>query len=58
LIDIIKDGFDAGVRLAEAVPRDMIAMPLGSHAAACCGRDAELFRKQAPGDRAGRPDGS
>ncbi len=32
LIDIIKDGFDAGVRLAEAVPRDMIAMPLGPHA--------------------------
>jgi DNA-binding transcriptional LysR family regulator len=31
LIDIIKDGFDAGVRLAEAVPRDMIAMPLGPH---------------------------
>jgi DNA-binding transcriptional LysR family regulator len=29
LIDIIKDGFDAGVRLAEAVPQDMIAMPLG-----------------------------
>ena len=32
LIDIIKEGFDAGVRLAEAVPRDMIAMPLGSSA--------------------------
>src|ERR1700726_2540189 len=32
LIDIIKDGFDAGVRLAEAVPRDMIAMPPGSQA--------------------------
>jgi DNA-binding transcriptional LysR family regulator len=31
MIDIIKDGFDAGVRLAEAVPRDMIAMPLGPH---------------------------
>jgi DNA-binding transcriptional LysR family regulator len=31
LIDIIKDRFDAGVRLAEAVPRDMIAMPLGPH---------------------------
>jgi DNA-binding transcriptional LysR family regulator len=30
-VDIIKDGFDAGVRLAEAVPRDMIAMPLGPH---------------------------
>ena len=32
LIDIIEEGFDAGVRLAEAVPRDMIAMPLGSSA--------------------------
>ena len=31
LIDIVKKGFDAGVRLAEAVPRDMIAMPLGPH---------------------------
>ena len=31
LIDIIKDGFDAGVRLAEAVPCDMIAMSLGPH---------------------------
>jgi DNA-binding transcriptional LysR family regulator len=31
LIDIVKDGFDAGVRLAEAVPQDMIAMPLGPH---------------------------
>jgi hypothetical protein len=25
---IIKEGFDAGVRLAEAVPLDMIAIPL------------------------------
>ena len=25
LINIVKEGFDAGVRLAEAVPRDMIA---------------------------------
>jgi DNA-binding transcriptional LysR family regulator len=32
LIDIIKDGFDAGVRLAEAVPLDMIATPLGPRA--------------------------
>src|SRR5258708_9678515 len=31
LIDIIKNGFDAGVRLAEAIPQDMIAMPLGQH---------------------------
>lgn len=28
LIDIVSGGFDAGVRLASMVPRDMIAMPL------------------------------
>lgn len=27
LVDIVKDGFDAGFRLAEAVPLDMIAVP-------------------------------
>lgn len=29
LVDIVAQGFDAGVRLAEAVPRDMIAVPFG-----------------------------
>ncbi|MFY0575078.1 LysR family transcriptional regulator [Cystobacter fuscus] len=29
LIDIVADGFDAGIRLAEAVPRDMVSVPLG-----------------------------
>ena len=29
LVDIVKDGFDAGVRLAEHLPGDMIALPLG-----------------------------
>lgn len=29
LVDIIADGFDAGVRLREAVPQDMIAVPFG-----------------------------
>lgn len=29
LVDIVKEGFDAGVRLAEAVPQDMIAVALG-----------------------------
>jgi DNA-binding transcriptional LysR family regulator len=29
LIDIVAEGFDAGVRLAEAVPQDMIAVPVG-----------------------------
>ncbi|WP_110855080.1 LysR family transcriptional regulator [Paraburkholderia silvatlantica] len=29
LIDIVAEGFDAGLRLAENVPQDMIALPLG-----------------------------
>lgn len=29
LVDIVRDGFDAGVRLADAVPQDMIAVPIG-----------------------------
>jgi len=29
LVDIVAEGFDAGIRLAELVPRDMIALPLG-----------------------------
>ncbi|SMF86946.1 transcriptional regulator, LysR family [Azospirillum oryzae] len=29
LVDIVLEGFDAGVRLAEQVPQDMIAIPLG-----------------------------
>lgn len=29
LIDIVQAGFDAGVRLAGSIPRDMIAVPIG-----------------------------
>lgn len=29
LIDIVVNGFDAGIRIQEAVPRDMIAVPIG-----------------------------
>jgi DNA-binding transcriptional LysR family regulator len=29
LSDIVDQGFDAGIRLADAVPRDMVAIPLG-----------------------------
>jgi DNA-binding transcriptional LysR family regulator len=32
LIDIVAEGFDAGVRLREAVPQDMIAIPFGGAA--------------------------
>ncbi len=31
LVDIVEEGFDAGVRLAEAVPQDMIAVPIGGN---------------------------
>lgn len=29
LVDIVRDGFDAGVRFPQAVPRDMVALPVG-----------------------------
>lgn len=32
MVDIVADGFDAGVRLREAVPQDMIAVPFGGDA--------------------------
>jgi DNA-binding transcriptional LysR family regulator len=30
LIDIVAEGFDAGIRLGEAIPQDMIAVPIGT----------------------------
>lgn len=33
LIDIVADGFDAGVRLQTIVPQDMVALPFGSEEA-------------------------
>jgi DNA-binding transcriptional LysR family regulator len=32
LVDIVAEGFDAGVRLREAVPQDMVAVPFGGPA--------------------------
>ncbi|CAN5264918.1 LysR family transcriptional regulator [soil metagenome] len=29
MVDVVRDGFDAGIRLMESVPEDMIAMPVG-----------------------------
>lgn len=29
LVDIVKEGFDAGIRLLEGVPQDMVAIPFG-----------------------------
>lgn len=32
LVDIVAEGFDAGVRLLESVPQDMVAIPFGGEA--------------------------
>lgn len=34
-VDIVNEGFDAGIRLGEAVQRDMIAVPLAASADVC-----------------------
>jgi DNA-binding transcriptional LysR family regulator len=47
LVDIVEGGFDAGVRLAEAVPRDMIAVRFGG--------DARFVAVASPAYLAGRP---
>jgi DNA-binding transcriptional LysR family regulator len=39
-IDIVAEGFDAGIRLAESVPQDMIAIP--------CGPDSRFIAVGAP----------
>ena len=31
LVDIVKEGFDAGVRFGETIQQDMVAIPLGPH---------------------------
>ncbi|OAF05410.1 LysR family transcriptional regulator [Bradyrhizobium centrolobii] len=46
LIDIVREGFDAGFRLAEQVPADMISIPLG--------RDERLVVVGSPAYLAGR----
>lgn len=50
LVDIVEGGFDAGVRLAEAVPRDMIAVPVGGQRRfLCVAAAAYLDGKGEPG---------
>ena len=44
LIDIVVEGFDAGIRLAETVPQDMIAVPFGDKAALCRRRQSGILR--------------
>lgn len=46
LVDIVEQGFDAGVRLAEAVPQDMVAVRVGG--------DLRFLAVASPGYLAGR----
>ncbi|MXN79552.1 LysR family transcriptional regulator [Burkholderia sp. 4701] len=49
LIDIVVEGFDAGIRLAETVPQDMIAVPFGDRQRfAVVGSPAYLARHKPP----------
>ncbi|VIO79421.1 LysR family transcriptional regulator [Bradyrhizobium ivorense] len=49
LIDIVREGFDAGFRLAEQVPADMISVPLGPTARLIVvGAPAYLAARAAP----------
>lgn len=49
-VDIVAEGFDAGVRLAEAVPQDMIAIPCGPEISfAVVGSPAYFEGREIPG---------
>jgi DNA-binding transcriptional LysR family regulator len=54
MVDIVAGGFDAGLRLAEAVPQDMIALPMGSQEAFAVVAAPDYFAKhgtpRAPAD--------
>jgi len=50
LSDIVADGFDAGIRLAEAVPKDMIAVPVVKQVRFAVIASPAYFERQ------GRPD--
>lgn len=56
LVDIVAAGFDAGVRLADGVPRDMIAVPCGPDVSFAVVGSARYFkgrtRPLTPGDLA------
>jgi DNA-binding transcriptional LysR family regulator len=50
LIDIVAAGFDAGVRLVDSIPKDMIAVPFGTSVSfVCVASPAHLERFGEPG---------
>ena len=44
-VDIVEQGFDAGVRLGESVARDMVAVPLGAPFAVAVVATPEYFKR-------------
>jgi DNA-binding transcriptional LysR family regulator len=56
-VDIVKEGFDAGIRYQEAVPQDMIAVPCGPEQRYAVVGTPGYFKKhpppQSPGDLRG-----
>jgi len=54
LVDIVAQGFDAGIRLAETVPQDMIAVPIGGEQRMVVVGSPDYFaqhrRPQVPGE--------
>jgi DNA-binding transcriptional LysR family regulator len=57
LVDIVAEGFDAGLRLAESVPQDMVAVPLGPEEAMIVVASPDYLARRgtpiAPADLAG-----
>jgi len=53
-IDIVVSGFDAGIRLAEDVPRDMVSVATADAATLRHRRRAELFRRKRRSHKARR----
>lgn len=48
LVDIVVGGFDAGIRLAQAVPKDMIAVPFGDRQRFAVVGSPAYFAQHAP----------
>ena len=48
LIDIVADGFDAGIRLGEAVPQDMVAVRFGGEARFVAVASPSYLAKRSP----------
>jgi DNA-binding transcriptional LysR family regulator len=45
LVDIVADGFDAGLRLADSIPRDMIAVPFGQPVRFICVASPDYLKR-------------